>query len=58
MFVSLIYDKLIKPKTKRQKKLSFFVLWESITIVFVVVFAFILLVFPKFPAIVLYLLYM
>lgn len=64
MFVSLMYEnsnKSKKVKLKRKKEvttLSFFNLWKSFTIVLVVVTTFILIVFPKLPVIILYLIYM
>ncbi len=63
MFISLIYDNLTKSKkTKIKKKkeqgLSFFNLWKSFTFVLFVIITFVLLVFPKLPVIILYLIYM
>jgi hypothetical protein len=60
MFISLLYDSN-KPKTKKKKakeEISFLNLWKSITIVLVVVISFILVIFPKLPVIIFYLLYM
>lgn len=60
MFISLLYDSN-KSKTKKKKakeEISFLNLWKSITIVLVVVISFILVIFPKLPVIIFYLLYM
>lgn len=63
IFVSLLYDnynksKKLKSKKKNEDKINFFNLWKSLTIVLVVIFCFIFIVFPRLPVIILYLIYM
>lgn len=57
MFISLIYDSKKQKKIKKQK-INFLNLWKSTVIVITIIFAFVLIFFPKLPVIVLYLIYM
>lgn len=57
MFISLIYDSKKQKKIKK-KKINFLNLWKSTVIVITIIFAFVLIFFPKLPVIVLYLIYM
>lgn len=57
MFISLLYEKFNK-KTKVKKKLSFINLWKSTTLVLFTFFCFIVLIFPKFFVLLLYLVLM
>jgi len=65
MFIALLYDsfvnkkdKKIKTRTKKTRGLAFFNLWKAFTMVFFVVFLFIIIIFPKIIAIILFLIYM
>ena len=65
MFISLLYDSFNEKKDKKRKtvkakveKLSFLNLWKSFSMVFFVVFLFILVVFPSLIAMIMYLIFM
>ncbi|MFA5746258.1 MAG: hypothetical protein WCX82_04585 [archaeon] len=65
MFISLLYDSFIEKKDKKKKvvkvkieKLSFLNLWKSFSMVFFVMFLFILIVFPSLIAMIMYLIFM
>ena len=60
LFVSLLYDSNLEKikKSKKKKEINFFALWKNTAIVLFVMITFVLLVFPRLPAIILYLIYM
>ena len=68
MFISLLYDSFVNKKVKKRTKtkikvktsitLSFFSLWKSFSMVFFIMFLFLIIVFPGLIAIILYLIFL